>query len=92
MVIKTPAEAKDLDHFNHEKYQILERFYKTKVPFYRVVDSRSGEEMILNEQEFAAFLEENPGVFERGLMSFEEVLQTRIGIVATVGEVLLKSF
>ena len=89
MVIKTPAEAKDLDHFNHEKYQILERFYKTKVPFYRVVDSRSGEEMVLNEQEFAAFLEENPGVFERGLMNFEEVLQTRIGVVATVGEVLL---
>ncbi len=89
MVIKTPAEAKDLDHFNHEKYQILERFYKTKVPFYRVVDSRSGEEMVMNEQEFAAFLEENPGVFERGLMNFEEVLQTRIGVVATVGEVLL---
>ena len=89
MVIKTPAEAKDLDHFNHEKYQILERFYKTKVPFYRVVDSRSGEEMVMNEQEFAAFLEENPGVFERGLMNFEEVLQTRIGVAATVGEVLL---
>ena len=89
MVIKTPAEAKDLDHFNHEKYQILERFYKTKVPFYRVVDSRSGEEMVMSEQEFAAFLEENPGVFERGLMNFEEVLQTRIGVVATVGEVLL---
>ena len=89
MDIKTPAEAKDLDNFNHEKYQILERYYKTKVPFYRVVDSRSGEEMVLNEQEFAAFLEENPGVFERGLMNFEEVLQTRIGVVATVGEVLL---
>ena len=89
MDIKTPAEAKDLDNFNHEKYQILERFYKTKVPFYRVVDSRSGEEMGLNEQEFAAFLEENPGVFERGLMNFEEVPQTRIGVVATVGEVVL---
>ena len=89
MDIKTPAEAKDLDNFNHEKYQILERFYKTKVPFYRVVDSRSGEEMVLNEQEFAAFLEENPGVFERGLMNFEEVSQTRIGVVATVGEVVL---
>ena len=89
MDIKTPAEAKDLDNFNHEKYQILEIFYKTKVPFYRVVDSRSGEEMVLNEQEFAAFLEENPGVFERGLMNFEEVPQTRIGVVATVGEVVL---
>ena len=89
MAIKTPAEAKDLDSFSSERYQILERFFKTKVPFYRVLDSRSGEEMVLSDEEFAAFLQENPGVFERGLMSFEEVLQTRIGVVATVGEVVL---
>tara|TARA_R110002020_G_scaffold71849_2_gene185218 strand:+ start:3304 stop:5361 length:2058 start_codon:yes stop_codon:yes gene_type:complete len=89
MQVFTPDVAKDLDNYQNERYQILERFFKTKVPFYRVVDTRSGEEMILNEQEFAAFLEENPGVFERGLMSFEEVLQTRIGVVATVGEVVL---
>jgi len=89
MAIQTPAEAKDLDSFSSERYQILERFFKTKVPFYRVVDSRSGEEMVLSDEEFAAFLQENPGVFERGLMSFEEVLQTRIGVVATVGEVVL---
>jgi len=89
MSITTPAEAKDLDNWSSERYQILERFFKVKVPFYRVVDSRSGEEMILNDEEFAAFLEENPGVFERGLTSFEEVLQTRIGVVATVGEVVL---
>jgi len=89
MAIQTPAEVKDLDSFSSERYQILERFFKTKVPFYRVVDSRSGEEMVLSDEEFAAFLQENPGVFERGLMSFEEVLQTRIGVVATVGEVVL---
>ena len=89
MAIQTPAEAKDLDSFSSERYQILERFFKTKVPFYRVVDSRSGEEMVLSDEEFAVFLKENPGVFERGLMSFEEVLQTRIGVVATGGEVVL---
>ena len=89
MSIQTPAEVKDLDSFSSERYQILERFFKTKVPFYRVLDSRSGEEMVLSDEEFAAFLQENPGVFERGLMSFEEVLQTRIGVVATVGEVVL---
>ena len=89
MSIHTPSEVKDLDSYDFEKYQILERFYKTKVPFYRVVDSRSGEEMILSDEEFAMFLNENPGVFERELMSFEEVLQTRIGVVATVGEVVL---
>ena len=89
MQVFTPDVTKDLDFYQNERYQILERFFKTKVPFYRVVDSRSGEEMVLNEQEFSAFLEENPGVFERGLMSFEEVLQTRVGVVATVGEVVL---
>ena len=89
MDVKTPAETKDFDYYNQEKFQILERFYKTKVPFYRVVDSRSGEEMVMSEEEFSNFLEENPGVFERGLMMFEEVMQTRIGVVATVGEVLL---
>ena len=89
MDVKTPAETKDFDYYNQDKYQILERFYKTKVPFYRVVDSRSGEEMVMSEEEFSNFLKENPGVFERGLMMFEEVMQTRIGVVATVGEVLL---
>lgn len=89
MQVFTPDVTKDLDEYQSERYQILERFFKTKVPFYRVVDTRSGEEMILNEEEFAAFLKENPGVFERGLMSFEEVLQTRIGVIATVGEVVL---
>jgi hypothetical protein len=89
MSVQTPAEAKDSDWFNNEKYQILERFFRTKVPFYRLLDSRSGEEMVLNEEEFAVFLQENPGVFERGLMNFEEVLQTRIGVVATVGEIVL---
>lgn len=89
MSVQTPAESKDSDWFNNEKYQILERFFRTKVPFYRLLDSRSGEEMVLNEEEFAVFLQENPGVFERGLMNFEEVLQTRIGVVATVGEIVL---
>tara|TARA_Y100000593_G_scaffold61976_1_gene114818 strand:- start:845 stop:2890 length:2046 start_codon:yes stop_codon:yes gene_type:complete len=89
MQVFTPDVTKDLDYYQNERYQILERFFKTKVPFYRVVDSRSGEEMVLNEEEFSVFLEENPGVFERGLMNFEEVLQTRVGVVATVGEVVL---
>jgi len=85
----TPAEAKDKDSMHAKTYQILERFSKVKVPFYRIVDARSQEEMVLNEPEFAEFLQGNPGVFERGLMDFEEVMQTRIRAVASVGEVVL---
>jgi len=45
--------------------------------------------MILNEEEFQKFLDENPGVFERGLVQFQEILQTRIAVVASVGEIVL---
>ena len=85
----TPDEVKDLEYTYSEKYQILERFYKTKVPFYRVVNNSNGEEMILDDSEFQKFLEENPGVFEKGLAEFEQVLQTRVAIVCSIGEVVL---
>ena len=85
----TPAEAKDLETTHQEKYQVLERFYKTKIPFYQIVDAQSQEEMILNEEEFHKFLEENPEVFEKGLIQFQEILQTRVAVVASVGEIVL---
>ncbi len=85
----TPAESKDLENSYQEKYQVLERFYKTKIPFYQIIDINNQEEMILNEEEFQKFLDENPGVFERGLVQFQEILQTRIAVVASVGEIVL---
>ena len=85
----TPAESKDLENSYQEKYQVLERFYKAKIPFYQIIDINNQEEMILNEEEFQKFLEENPGVFERGLVQFQEILQTRIAVVASVGEIVL---
>ena len=85
----TPAESKDLENAYQKKYQVLERFYKTKIPFYQIIDINSQQEMILNEEEFQNFLNENPGVFERGLVQFQEILQTRIAVVASVGEVVL---
>lgn len=85
----TPDETRNLEYAYSERYQILERFYKTKVPFYRVVNNSSGEEMILDESEFQKFLQDNPGIFERGLAEFEQVLQTRVGIVCSIGEVVL---
>ena len=85
----TPDEAKDLEWTYQERYQVLERFFKTRVAYYNIVDSRNQEEMILDEREFQKFLAENPGIFEKGLAQFEEILQTRVGIVCSVGEVVL---
>jgi hypothetical protein len=87
--IFTPDIVKDKDFWDTGKFQVLERFYKIKVPFYRVVDLKGNAEMIMDEEEFQKFLDDNPAVFERGLMEFEEVLQTRVAVSASVSEVVL---
>jgi|TARA_R100001530_G_scaffold13555_2_gene12433 hypothetical protein len=87
--IFTPAEVKDLDFGEHQRYQILERFYKVKVPFYRVVEQASGKEMLFDEEMFALFLQENPGIFERGLLDFEEIWQDRVAVSASIGQIFL---
>ena len=85
----TPAETKDKNWWGQEKYQILERFYPITVPFYRVVDSQTGQESIMDEEAFTVLLEENPGAFERGFMEFEEIPQPRVAVSASLGEVVL---
>jgi len=92
MAVFTPAEVKDKQFsstYNNQKYQILERFYPTKVPFYRVIDARDGSEQLLDEEAFTTLLDESPGLLERGFLQFEEVLQTRIAVTATIGELVL---
>jgi len=85
----TPAEAKGLEWASTQRYQILERFFKTKVPYYRIISMADGNEVVMNDEEFQELLTKSPEAFERGLMEFEEVTQTRIGVVASVGEVVL---
>ena len=87
--VYTPAEVKDLDLGNRTKHQILERFYKIKMPFYRVADQESGNEMIFDEEGFSQFLSENPGIFERGLLDFEEIFQDRVAVSASIGQIML---
>ena len=84
-----PDASKDLDYGGSEYYQVLERFFKTKVPFYRIADMRTQEEQVLSEPEFQMFLAENPDVFESGLMEYEEVLQNRVAVIATLGQIVL---
>ena len=83
-----PSEANNLE-WGTAKYQILERFYPIKVPFYRILDARNGSEQVMDEDSFSTFMEENPGLFERGFMEFEQIYQNRIAVCASVGEIVL---
>ena len=89
MNVFTPAEVKDKDYFQVKKYQILERFYKIKVPFYRIIDMQNQEEEILSQEEYAKMMSENAEAFEIGAYTAIEVLQTRIKVCATLGEIVL---
>ena len=88
MKVFTPAEVRDKDYFASKKYQILERFYKIKVPYYRVIDMKSQEETILSQEEYLMFAQENAEAFEIGAFTSIEVLQTRVKVCASMGEIV----
>ena len=87
--IFTPSEVKDLDYYERQKYQILERFYKVKVNFYRIIDMQNGEEVILSEPEYAEFIENNREQIEAGQYEVIPVRQTRVKVCASIGQVVL---
>ena len=89
MKVFTPADVKDKDYFESKKYQVLERFYKVKVPFYRVINRKTQEEDILSQEEYAVFYRENVEAFEIQAYTAIEVLQTRVKVCASMGEVVL---
>ena len=89
MNVFTPAEVKDKDYYQVKKYQVLERFYKIKVPYYRIIDMKSQEESILSQEEYAQFASENSEAFGIGAFTAIEVLQTRVKVCASMGEVVL---
>jgi len=89
MSVFTPSEVKDKDYFNVRKYQVLERFYKVKIPFYRVINMKSQDEDILSQEEYALFYQENIEAFEIQAYTAVEVLQTRVKVCASIGEVVL---
>ena len=88
----TPAEVSDIDYWRENKYQVLERFYKVKVPFYRLIDAQSGEESILTEEEFAIVAEEYANDIEMGRLSYEVFMQTRVGVTTTCAEIVLDEY
>jgi len=85
----TPDVVKDYDRGGYEKYRIVERFEKVKVPYYRLFNKETQEEKIVELEAFNKILSENSHLIESGLVEAVEVLQTRIRHVATVGQVLL---
>jgi len=89
VVAFTPADVKDKDYMDVRKYQILERFYKVKVNFYYVINTQDSSELIMSEEEFAVFSQENLDLIETGMFTVAPVQQTRIKVCATVGEIVL---
>jgi hypothetical protein len=85
----TPDSVYNRNLHSLDKYRILERFTKIKVPFYRMFNKEDGQEAILNEEQYAQFIEQNKLLLEAGLIEAIQVGQTRIKVSATVGDVLL---
>ena len=89
--IFTPAEAKNLDYQTSQKYQVLDRFYKVKVPYYRLFNTMQGTEKIIDNEIYAAILEDPETIkaIESGAIEIQEVQQTRVAQCSSVGDVLL---
>jgi len=88
----TPDVIKDYDHGEgSEKYQLIESFSKTKVPYYRIMDMQSQEERILDSENMQKFLENKKmqQAVEQGMIDIVEVQQTRIKLVCTLGQTIL---
>tara|TARA_R100001594_G_scaffold55465_1_gene89075 strand:+ start:5972 stop:7957 length:1986 start_codon:yes stop_codon:yes gene_type:complete len=89
--IFTPAEVENKDYETSisNRYRLLERFTKIKVPFYRVADNKEGSEVIMNQEQFFIFAEQNDKEITLGRYEYAEIMQTRIKVTASLGQVLL---
>ena len=85
----TPDVVKDSDNFGYEKYKILERFEKIKVPYYRLFNKQSGEEKVVDMETFEQIVSQDSHLIESGLVEAVEIMQTRIQVTATMGQFLL---
>jgi hypothetical protein len=87
----TPAEVEDKDYENTitQRYRIIERFSKVRVPYYRVADQQNNTETIMSAEAFEMFIAENEAKFNNNTYAFVEIPQTRIKVTASLGQVLL---
>ena len=91
MSVFTPAETDNLEYKDNEKYQILERYYKTKVTYYRVLDTATGQEYIFDEMDMQGYMEDpiNAESIQNGVVQIIQVPQTRVKVCASLGEIIL---
>jgi hypothetical protein len=85
----TPDIVKDSDRGGYERYRVLERFEKIKVPYYRLFNKQNGEEKVVDMETFEQVASENAHLIESGLIEAVEIMQTRVKVVATMGQHLL---
>jgi len=87
----TPDTEYDTDYSRANRYRILERFQKIKVPFYRIFNKQDGSEQILDMVKYEQFInnEQVQLLIKAELIEIVEVTQTRIKVSATVGDLLL---
>jgi|TARA_E500000318_G_C3568240_1_gene216642 hypothetical protein len=87
----TPSEVEDKDYENTitQRYRIIERFSKVRVPYYRVADQQNNTETIMSAEAFQIFMAENEAQFNNNTYAFVEIPQTRIKVTASLGQVLL---
>ena len=87
----TPAEVEDKDYESTiaQRYRIIERFSKVRVPYYRVADQQNNTETIMSAEAFQIFMDENEAQFNNNTYAFVEIPQTRIKVTASLGQVLL---
>ena len=89
----TPDVVRDNDYGSPsaDKYRLIESFEKIKVPYYRVVDMRTGQEAVLDDAALEKYLQD-PDIakaFEAKLVDLVQVVQTRIKVSCCVGQVML---
>ena len=89
--IFTPAEVEDKDYESTiaQRYRIIERFSKVRVPYYRVADQQNNTETIMSAEAFQIFMAENEAQLNNNTYAFVEIPQTRIKVTASLGQVLL---
>ena len=86
----TPDNVKDKE-YHVDKYRLLESYKKVRVPYYRVVDSRTGDERIMTQEQFVVMSQDQDfaNAIQNRLIDFVEVTQTRIKLTCTVGQIVL---
>ena len=91
----TPDVVKDYDTGEgSQRYQLIEYFSKVKVPYYRIMDMQNGTERILDSENMQEFIK-NPEIIEatkKGLIDIVEVMQTRIKLTCTIGQIILYEY